>query len=121
MPVEVTDIKNGAYEWQASDSGLENWSWHDDGGFMMESNQLHGHQKDSEKNPNGVSKIKVRCQRYLYTISVKDADKAEKLKQSLPPKIGHASASNEDFITNITKDLTITDIPKKNAKGKHTA
>ncbi|KAM3080062.1 60S ribosomal protein L38 [Clarireedia jacksonii] len=56
-----------------------------------------------KKNPNGVSKIKVRCQRYLYTISVKDADKAEKLKQSLPP------------------NLTITDIPKKNAKGKHTA
>lgn len=31
------------------------------------------------------TKFKVRCSRYLYTLSVPDADKAEKLKQSLPP------------------------------------
>jgi large subunit ribosomal protein L38e len=30
-------------------------------------------------------KFKVRCQRYLYTLVLKDAEKAEKLKQSLPP------------------------------------
>jgi hypothetical protein len=30
-------------------------------------------------------KFKVRCQRHLYTLVLKDADKAEKLKQSLPP------------------------------------
>jgi len=30
-------------------------------------------------------KFKVRCTKYLYTLSLKDADKAEKLKQSLPP------------------------------------
>eukprot|EP00041_Stephanoeca_diplocostata_P005179 m.57767 g.57767 ORF g.57767 m.57767 type:complete len:74 (+) comp15619_c0_seq1:2-223(+) len=30
-------------------------------------------------------KFKVRCSRYLYTLVVTDADKAEKLKQSLPP------------------------------------
>lgn len=30
-------------------------------------------------------KFKVRCQRYLYTLVLKDSDKAEKLKQSLPP------------------------------------
>lgn len=30
-------------------------------------------------------KFKVRCHRYLYTLVLKDADKAEKLKQSLPP------------------------------------
>ncbi|EDQ91524.1 uncharacterized protein MONBRDRAFT_36190 [Monosiga brevicollis MX1] len=30
-------------------------------------------------------KFKVRCSRYLYTLVVKEADKAEKLKQSLPP------------------------------------
>ncbi|KAK4966101.1 60S ribosomal protein L38 [Elasticomyces elasticus] len=48
-------------------------------------------------------KFKVRCHRYLYTLVLKDADKAEKLKQSLPP------------------GLTITDVPKKNAKGKRVA
>ncbi|CZR57918.1 probable ribosomal protein L38 [Phialocephala subalpina] len=48
-------------------------------------------------------KFKVRCQRHLYTLVLKDAEKAEKLKQSLPP------------------NLTIADTPKKNAKGKRTA
>ena len=31
------------------------------------------------------TKFKVRCHRYLYTLVLKDNDKAEKLKQSLPP------------------------------------
>lgn len=30
-------------------------------------------------------KFKVRCKRYLYTLVLKDNDKADKLKQSLPP------------------------------------
>lgn len=30
-------------------------------------------------------KFKVRCHRFLYTLVLKDADKADKLKQSLPP------------------------------------
>ncbi|CZT18436.1 probable ribosomal protein L38 [Ramularia collo-cygni] len=47
------------------------------------------------------TKFKVRCNRYLYTLVLKDNDKAEKLKQSLPP------------------GLSISDTPKKNAKGKH--
>lgn len=32
-----------------------------------------------------MTKFKVRCSRYLYTLCVTDGDKAEKLKQSLPP------------------------------------
>lgn len=30
-------------------------------------------------------KFKVRCQRFVYTLVLKDSDKADKLKQSLPP------------------------------------
>eukprot|EP00047_Mylnosiga_fluctuans_P001309 m.219730 g.219730 ORF g.219730 m.219730 type:complete len:70 (-) comp10230_c0_seq1:52-261(-) len=30
-------------------------------------------------------KFKVRCSTYLYTLVVTDGDKADKLKQSLPP------------------------------------
>ncbi|WEW61296.1 60S ribosomal protein L38 [Emydomyces testavorans] len=30
-------------------------------------------------------KFKVRCQRFLYTLVLRDSDKADKLKQSLPP------------------------------------
>ncbi|KAI8997997.1 ribosomal protein L38 component of cytosolic 80S ribosome and 60S large subunit, partial [Gaertneriomyces semiglobifer] len=33
------------------------------------------------------TKFKVRCSKYLYTLVVADADKAEKLKQSLPPSM----------------------------------
>lgn len=32
-------------------------------------------------------KFKVRCSKYLYTLVVVDPEKAEKLKQSLPPGI----------------------------------
>lgn len=37
------------------------------------------------KRSKDVVKFKVRCSRYLYTLSVFDSDKADKLKQSLPP------------------------------------
>lgn len=37
------------------------------------------------KKTNGVTKFKVRCSTYLFTLCVSDGDKAEKLKQSLPP------------------------------------
>jgi hypothetical protein len=32
-------------------------------------------------------KFKVRCQRHLYTLLLKDSEKAEKLKASLPPSM----------------------------------
>ncbi|KAI9632316.1 ribosomal L38e protein family-domain-containing protein [Dioszegia hungarica] len=32
-----------------------------------------------------VTKFKIRCSRYLYTLVLTDSEKAEKLKQSLPP------------------------------------
>jgi hypothetical protein len=31
------------------------------------------------------TKFKVRCSRYLYTLCVNDTEKADKLRQSLPP------------------------------------
>lgn len=34
-------------------------------------------------------KFKVRCQKHLYTLVLKDTEKAEKLKQSLPPSTRH--------------------------------
>jgi large subunit ribosomal protein L38e len=33
----------------------------------------------------GNTKFKVRCSKYLYTLVVEDADKVDKLRQSLPP------------------------------------
>jgi len=37
-----------------------------------------------KKNMDGV-KFKVRCSRYLYTLVINDKEKADKLRQSLPP------------------------------------
>ncbi|KAJ2758538.1 60S ribosomal protein L38, partial [Coemansia nantahalensis] len=37
------------------------------------------------KKNGKVVKFKVRCSRYLYTLTVTDAQKASKLRQSLPP------------------------------------
>nr|8I9X_Lk Chain Lk, 60S ribosomal protein L38-like protein [Thermochaetoides thermophila DSM 1495]8I9Y_Lk Chain Lk, 60S ribosomal protein L38-like protein [Thermochaetoides thermophila DSM 1495]8I9Z_Lk Chain Lk, 60S ribosomal protein L38-like protein [Thermochaetoides thermophila DSM 1495]8IA0_Lk Chain Lk, 60S ribosomal protein L38-like protein [Thermochaetoides thermophila DSM 1495] len=52
-----------------------------------------------KKNPKTQQiKFKVRCQRFLYTLVLKDSDKAEKLKQSLPP------------------NLQIKDVPKRNKR-----
>ena len=38
-----------------------------------------------KKNADKQIKFKVRCSRELYTLVLKYSDKAEKLKQSLPP------------------------------------
>ncbi|KAF2831986.1 ribosomal protein L38e [Ophiobolus disseminans] len=54
------------------------------------------------KKVNNI-KFKVRCSKNVYTLVLKDTDKAEKLKQSLPP------------------GLAISDVGKKNPKGKRTA
>ncbi|KAM7198087.1 Ribosomal protein L38e [Naviculisporaceae sp. PSN 640] len=51
-----------------------------------------------KNSKNSQIKFKVRCQRHLYTLVLKDAEKAEKLKQSLPP------------------NLQIKEVPKKNKK-----
>ena len=36
-----------------------------------------------------IVKFKVRCQRQLYTLVLKESEKVEKLKQSLPPSAFH--------------------------------
>ncbi|KAL7276853.1 60S ribosomal protein L38 [Rhizina undulata] len=53
--------------------------------------------KKSTKGQSSI-KFKVRCHRFLYTLVLDDAEKAEKLKQSLPP------------------GLTITDVPSSSKK-----
>jgi len=33
------------------------------------------------------TKFKVRCSRFVYTLAIDDSDKADKIRQSLPPCI----------------------------------
>lgn len=52
------------------------------------------------KKNGKIVKFKVRCSKYLYTLVLSDPEKAEKLKQSLPP------------------GLTVTDLSSQKKKKK---
>lgn len=67
--------------------------------FRLQPKQIHeikdflltARRKDARsvkiKRSKDVVKFKVRCSKYLYTLCVFDSEKADKLKQSLPPGI----------------------------------
>ncbi|VDK66281.1 unnamed protein product [Onchocerca ochengi] len=52
--------------------------------FLMTARRKDAKSVKIKKNPDNV-KFKVRCSKYLYTLVIQDKEKAEKLKQSLPP------------------------------------
>jgi large subunit ribosomal protein L38e len=52
--------------------------------FLLTARRKDAQSVKIRKSPK-ETKFKVRCARYLYTLAVADGDKAEKLKQSLPP------------------------------------
>lgn len=60
------------------------------------------------KKVKGVTKFKVRCSRYLYTLCVLDNEKAEKLKQSLPPgaRANAGRTRREDLVVDAWKRET---------------
>ena len=43
------------------------------------------HVPGAAQQSQNQTKFKIRCNRFLYTLTLKDSDKADKLKQSLPP------------------------------------
>jgi large subunit ribosomal protein L38e len=58
--------------------------------------------KRTLKKGSTQTKFKVRCSRYLYTLVVDDAEKAEKLKQSLPPGEFHIRKGGESSADEIS-------------------
>merc|ERR1712189_85694 len=52
--------------------------------FLLKARRKDAKSVQIKKN-SGNTKFKVRCSRYLYTLVITDKEKAEKLKQSLPP------------------------------------
>lgn len=52
--------------------------------FLIKARRKDARAVKIKKNENNT-KFKIRCSRYLYTLVVQDKEKAEKLKQSLPP------------------------------------
>merc|ERR1712212_1248354 len=54
------------------------------GDFLLKARRKDAKSVKIKKNADNV-KFKVRCSRFLYTLKITDKEKAEKLKQSLPP------------------------------------
>ncbi|CAG0921443.1 unnamed protein product [Notodromas monacha] len=52
--------------------------------FLLTARRKDAKSVKIKKNPTNT-KFKVRCSRFLYTLVVTDKEKADKLKQSLPP------------------------------------
>merc|ERR1712137_857002 len=52
--------------------------------FLLKARRKDAKPVQIKKNTDNT-KFKVRCSRYLYTLVITDKEKAEKLKQSLPP------------------------------------
>lgn len=52
--------------------------------FLIKARKKDARAVKIKKNPDNT-KFKIRCSRFLYTLVVADKEKAEKLKQSLPP------------------------------------
>jgi large subunit ribosomal protein L38e len=53
--------------------------------FLLTARRKDARSVKIKKTKTGVTKFKVRCSKYLYTLCVQDTEKADKLKQSLPP------------------------------------
>lgn len=53
--------------------------------FLLAARRKDARSVKIKKTRTGVTKFKVRCSKYLYTLCVQDTEKADKLKQSLPP------------------------------------
>jgi len=56
--------------------------------FLLTARRKDARHVTIKKNKKeGNTKFKVRCSKYLYTLVVEDADKVDKLRQSLPPTL----------------------------------
>lgn len=73
-----------------------------------------------KKNADKQIKFKVRGSHDLYTLVLKDSDKAEKLKQSLPPstkpstlRLGQANQLRDRSLTNDKQALPLSTPPRR--------
>ena len=67
--------------------------------FLLKARRKDAKSVKIKKNAENT-KFKVRCSRFLYTLVITDKEKAEKLKQSLPP------GKCKEFMTNYLSSLT---------------
>eukprot|EP00695_Tsukubamonas_globosa_P001731 TRINITY_DN27_c0_g1_i6.p2 TRINITY_DN27_c0_g1~~TRINITY_DN27_c0_g1_i6.p2 ORF type:complete len:78 (+),score=48.90 TRINITY_DN27_c0_g1_i6:64-297(+) len=53
-------------------------------GFLEKTRRTDASEIRIKKSKGGVTKFKVRCSKYLYTLAISEKEKAEKLRKSLP-------------------------------------
>ena len=66
----------------------------------------------SKLSASKQTKFKVRCSRFVYTLAIDDLDKADKIRQSLPPCI-HSFWGDADFLA---LKIEETGVAKKKSK-----
>lgn len=75
--------------------------------------------RGKDGKPVTVTKFKLRCSRFLYTLTLLDKDKADKLRQSLPPGASPFKVPlNISQCANyyIPKGLTVDEVTKTKKK-----
>uniref|UniRef100_A0A9J7YGJ0 Large ribosomal subunit protein eL38 n=2 Tax=Cyprinus carpio TaxID=7962 RepID=A0A9J7YGJ0_CYPCA len=72
--------------------------------FLLTARRKDAKSVKIKKNKDNV-KFKVRCSRYLYTLVITDKEKAEKLKQSLPP--GESSKTPHETAEIVTTQVIV--------------
>ncbi|CAF0722808.1 unnamed protein product [Rotaria sordida] len=90
MPKEIKDIKDFLLIARRKDAKS----------VIIKRNPEHGTRQ-------GNTKFKVRCSRYLYTLIVADKEKAEKVKQSLPPGLNVKEIKPKGKITFISAIILV--------------
>merc|ERR1712050_326301 len=63
--------------------------------FLLTARRKDAKSVKIKKNRDNM-KFKVRCSRFLYTLVIQDLEKAEKLKQSLPPGLAVQDLDKKD-------------------------
>ncbi|XP_037794994.1 60S ribosomal protein L38-like, partial [Penaeus monodon] len=68
--------------------------------FLLTARRKDARSVRIKKNKHNV-KFKVRCSRFLYTLVIRDREKAEKLKQSLLPQVADHKCVQEPRATDL--------------------
>merc|ERR1712024_328539 len=63
--------------------------------FLLKARRNDAKKVTIYKSKNGVTKFKVRCSRFLYTLSVANEEKAKKLTTTLPPSLNKVEVGRQ--------------------------
>ncbi|BBH05502.1 Ribosomal L38e protein family [Prunus dulcis] len=79
--------------------------------FLVTARRKDAHSVKIKRSKDAV-KFKVRCSKYLYTLCVFDSEKADKLKQSLPPGLAQLEKNGPLLLRKLDRNPRFHCIPK---------